>query len=118
MITGPCINEYLKALPHASHLADDRKMKLTSYRLDTGAEVAFDPKTSTKGSVYIDKVPIRLCSSGEFGKVAYYQNGTLSKPSTALERVSKYLDSQPQVYKVDVKTLEGLEKLIEWVRWA
>lgn len=112
---GSDIEAYLDALPHARQLNRDNNDYLVSYRLDTDAEVAFDPRTGDKASLFIALLPSRLLNTPGVSLVEKYPP---KNPSTALKRVSPYLDGLSTKYRVRVQNQVDLERLVEWVRWA
>jgi hypothetical protein len=114
-INGKDVEVYLNALLHASLLKRDNNDYLISYRFDTDAEIAFDPRTKNKASIFVSSLPQRLLSSQGVGAVTHYPP---EQPSTALGRVSSQLNSLTEIYRIEVKTTEALSRLIEWQRWA
>ena len=105
----------MKGLPHAELIARDNNDYLVAYRLDTGAEVAFDPRTERKGSLFVEKLPQRLLETDGVSLADTYPP---KNPSTALQRVSSNLHGLAVKYRVEVHNKKGLERLIEWVRWV
>jgi hypothetical protein len=99
--------------PTASPHHQDNNEYLVSYRFDTGAEVAFDPRTTTKCSVFVNRLPERMKS--KLGKIVQYPP---ENPSTALARVSPQLASSSHLYKVDLPSVHIAQELMAWVRWA
>lgn len=57
---GEDLRAMLDADPNAAPLEQDNNEYLVSYRFDTGAELAFDPRTTTKCSVFIARLPERM----------------------------------------------------------
>ena len=110
---GEDLRAMLDLDPTVSALQQDNNQYLVSYRFDTGAEVAFDPRTSTKCSVFIDRLPARM--KFKLGKIISYPP---ENPSTALPRVSLQLASTPQLYKVDLPSADVARELLAWIRWA
>jgi len=99
--------------PNATPLEQDNNEYLVSYRFDTGAEVAFDPRTTTKCSIFIAKFPERM--KGRLVRIVQYPP---ESPSTALARVSRQLASTHQLFKVDLPSHDAAKDLLAWVRWA
>lgn len=54
---GKDLRDLLEAHPSAKHHLSDANDYLVSYRFDTGPEVAFDPRTTKKCSVFLAKRP-------------------------------------------------------------
>ncbi|WP_461534734.1 hypothetical protein [Spongorhabdus nitratireducens] len=115
-INGKDVEEFFKRHPHAELFKRDNNDYLISYKLDTGVELAFDPRTKNKASVFIGKLPEHLINSPGFGRLTTYTPD--KKPSTALKRVSPQLDVLKEKYKIDIQTIEALSKLVEWHRTA
>ena len=109
-INGKDIEDYLNSLTYVSLLKRDNNDYLISYRLDSGAEIAFDPRTKKKASVFVGKLISKSLSSSGIGEITQYPP---KNPSTALKRVSPQLDSLPIKYKVEVQTIEALSRLID-----
>lgn len=110
---GEDLRAMLDADPHAVRLQQDNNEYLVSYRFDTGAEVAFDPRTTTKCSVFVSKLPERM--KARLGKVTCYPP---KNPSTALARVSSQLAGERQLFKIDLPTSDSARDLLTWIRWA
>jgi hypothetical protein len=110
---GQELRVILDAHPHATPHKQDNNEYLVSYRFDTGAEVAFDPRTVTKCSVFVSRFPERM--KDRLGKVTHYPP---ENPSTALARVSPQLASDPRLFKVDLPSIDAAHDLLAWVRWA
>ena len=110
---GEDLRAMLDADPNSAPLEQDNNEYLVSYRFDTGAEVAFDPRTTTKCSVFIAKLPERMKS--RLGKIVYYPP---ESPSTALARVSPHLANTRPLFKVDLPSHDAAKDLLAWVRWA
>lgn len=112
-VRGEDLRAMLDADPHAAMLNRDNNEYLVSYRFDTGAEVAFDPRTTTKCSIFVAHLPERM--KVRLGKIVHYPP---ESPSTALARVSSQLAGMKQLFKVDLPTHEVAKELLAWVRWA
>jgi hypothetical protein len=112
-MNGEDLRTLIDSIPSASHLTSDNNDYLVSYRFDTGAEVAFDPRTKNKCSLFIEKLPERM--KDRFPHIETYPP---TNPSTALRRVSSQLSSAAQVYKVDLPNMDIARELLNWVRWA
>jgi hypothetical protein len=112
-MTGEDLRGLLDKHPHAAPLKEDNNAYLVSYKFDTGAEIAFDPRTKTKCSVFIEKLPARM--QGKFPHIESYPP---TQPSTALKRVSSALSDAPTLCKVDLPNAEVASELLAWVRWA
>ena len=112
-MTGEDLRALLNSLPHATLLKADNNEYLVSYRWDTGAEVAFDPRTTTKCSLFINKLPGRMEYLFPHIERYYPEN-----PSTALKRVSTQLAEAPQLFKVDLPDQAVAARVLEWIRWA
>lgn len=110
---GEDLRAMLDADPHAVRLEQDNNEYLVSYRFDTGAEVAFDPRTTTKCSVFVSKLPERM--KDRLGKVTCYPP---ENPSTALARVSPQLAGEQQLFKIDLPSSDSARDLLTWIRWA
>lgn len=110
---GEDLRAMLDADPNAHPLGQDNNEYLVSYRFDTGAEVAFDPRTTTKCSVFVDKVPERMRS-----RLGAFKHYPPENPSTALARVSPQLASARQLFKIDLPSADVAKDLLAWVRWA
>ena len=108
-IIGKDIENHLNAISEASLLKRDNNDYLISYRLVSGKEVAFDPRTTRKASIFIGMLPSNLNEISGIGEVITYPP---KKPSTALKRVSPQLDNLPVKYKVDITSLDGLSEII------
>ena len=93
---GEDLRAMLEADPNAAFLESDNNEYLVSYRFDTGAEVAFDPRTTTKCSVFVSKLPERM--KHRLGSITHYPP---ENPSTALTRVSSQLADTRPLFKVD-----------------
>ena len=110
---GEQLRQILDAEPNAKlHLRNNNE-KLISYRFDTGAEVAFDPRTTTKCSIFVAKVPERM--RHRLGEIDHYPP---KKPSTALTRVSPQLANSQTLMKIDLPSIEVAKDLLTWIRWA
>ena len=114
-MNGNDVEKYLISLPHAKLNARDNNDYLISFQLDTGVELAFEPRTKTKVSIFVANLPVRLIATGDISLEATYPP---ESPSTALERVSSQLSELTTKHRLQVYTHQGLERLIEWVRWA
>lgn len=112
-MNGEELKNLLDSIPYAEFLKKDNNEYLISYRLDSGAEVAFDPRTSKKCSIFVDKFPNRM--SARLGDVTYYPP---VNPSTALKRVSIKLSDTHQLYKIDLPDKDVAFDLLSWIRWA
>ncbi|MFP3333398.1 hypothetical protein SB761_22045 [Pseudomonas sp. SIMBA_064] len=110
---GEELRALLDADPHAVRLKQDNNEYLVSYRFDTGAEVAFDPRTTTKCSVFVSKLPERM--KARLGKITRYPP---ESPSTALARVSPQLAGERQLFKIDLPSSDSARDLLTWIRWA
>lgn len=110
---GEDLRAMLDADPNVAPLEQDNNEYLVSYRFDTGAEVAFDPRTITKCSVFIARLPERM--KDRLGKVVHYPP---ENPSTALVRVSPSLASTRPLFKVDLPSHDAAIDLLAWIRWA
>ena len=108
-IIGKDIENYLNSISEASPLKRDNNDYLISYRLTSGKEVAFDPRTTRKASIFIGVLPENLNEISGIGEIVKYPP---QKPSTALKRVSSQLDNLSVKYKVDLTSLDGLSKII------
>ncbi|MFK0573750.1 hypothetical protein [Endozoicomonas sp.] len=109
-INGKNVEDYLNSLSCAELLERDNNDYLISFRLDSGSDIAFDPRTKTKASIFIGTLPEELLTVTGIGKVIKYPP---ENPSTALKRVSSQLDRLPIKYKVEVQTIDALHQLIE-----
>jgi hypothetical protein len=118
-LKGSEVEEYLKMCGYAEELNRDNNNYLISYRLDTGAEIAFDPRVQgiegREASLFVESLPKRLINSGLVQLAERYPP---KNPSSALRRVSHNLAELPELYRVRVINKDGLIKLVEWVRWA
>lgn len=112
-MNGEDLKELLDGHKNAKPLSEDKNLYLVSYRFDTGAEIAFDPRTTTKCSIFIEKLPERMQS--RFPHVELYPP---TRPTTALKRVSHSLASSAQIFKVDIPNTEVAIDLLNWIRWA
>lgn len=110
---GADLRSILDADPVAVRLEEDNNEYLVSYSFDTGAQVAFDPRTTTKCSVFINRLPERMIH--RLGKITHYPP---QKPSTALARVSPQLAGSRLLYKVDLPSPDAAIDLLAWFRWA
>ncbi len=106
------LEKLLTITPNVVPLASDNNDYLTSYRFDTGAEIAFDPRTTTKCSIFVDKIPERM--RYKLGKINNYNPGN---PSTALARVSPQIASATQLFKIDLPSIDVAKELLAWYRW-
>lgn len=118
-MTGSDVENYLKKCPFATILEEDNNRYLISYRLDTRAEIAFDPRVKglkgKEASIFVAHKPTRLLLTGNVNLAAEYN---LENPSTALGRVSKLLESSTNLYRIRVLNHSGLDSLVNWIRWA
>lgn len=110
---GEDLRALLDGNPNVRRLAEDNNEYLVSYRFDTGAEIAFDPRTISKCSVFVDKVPERMRS--KLGAFTHYPP---KNPSTALARVSPQLAGSRQLFRVDLPSQDVAKDLLAWIRWA
>jgi len=110
---GKELRVMLDANPHAVPPEQDNNEYLVSCRFETGAEVAFDTRTTTKCSVFISKLPERM--RARLGKVKHYPP---ENPSTALSRVSPQLASERLLFKVDLPSPDAAHDLLAWIRLA
>lgn len=112
-MNGENLRALLASNPNARHLEDDNNEYLVSYKFDTGAVVAFDPRTTTKCSLFVNKIPERMLK--HLGQVKCYGP---NKPSTALNRVAPELANSSELYKVDLPSVNIADELLRWFRWA
>lgn len=110
---GEQLRQILDADLNAKLYLRDNNEYLVSYRFDTGAEVAFDPRTTTKCSIFVAKLPERM--RDRLGEIAFYPP---KKPSTALNRVSPQLAGSETLLKIDLPSIEVAKDLLAWIRWA
>ena len=118
-MNGLDVENYLKKCSFAKPLEEDNNRYLISYRLDTGAEIAFDPRVKglkgKEASIFVAHKPTRLLHTNDISLAAEY---SAENPSTALGRVSKLLVNSPNLYRIRILNQTGLEELIRWIRWA
>lgn len=118
-MTGSEVENYLNKCPFATLLAEDNNRYLISYRLDSGAEIAFDPRVKglkgKEASIFVTHKPRRLLLTSDVNLAAEYNP---ENPSTALGRVSELLDSSTNLYRIRVLSHSGLDALVNWIRWA
>lgn len=111
---GKDLRDLLEAHPSAKHHLSDANDYLVSYRFDTGAEVAFDPRTVKKCSVFLAKrPPSDLYLSNDL--VVYMDE---DEPSTALRRVSTKLASARPLYRINLTDVVKAKQILDWVRSA
>ena len=109
-IIGKDIESYLNSITDAYLLTRDNNDYLISYRLKSGKDVAFDPRTKNKASLFIGKLPENLNESAGIGDITIYPP---KNPSTALKRVSSQLNNLSVKYRIEVHTIDALSKIIE-----
>ena len=109
-IIGKDIETYLDSIESASLLARDNNDYLISYRLKSGIDVAFDPRTKTQASLFVGALPECLNSISGLGDIKKYPP---KNPSSALKRVSTQLNNLSHKYKIEVHTIEALSAVIE-----
>lgn len=112
---GADIEKYLNSLTHATLLDRDNNDYLISFQLDTGVDVAFDPRTTGKASLFTEKIPMKLLATTS---VSINKSYPPANPSTALNRVSSQLSQAKTLYRLEIKDSIALTRLIEWIRWA
>lgn len=111
---GKDLRDLLEAHANAEHHLSDANDYLVSYRFDTGAEVAFDPRTVRKCSVFLAKKP----PAGLYHPDDLVVYKDENEPSTALRRVAIQLASTRPLYRVNLKDLNLAKELMDWVRLA
>lgn len=111
---GKDLRDLLDAHPNANHHQSDAHDYLVSYRFDTGNEVAFDPRTVKKCSVFLAKLP----PAGLYhpDDLVIYEDD--DEPSTALRRVSIQLASTRPLYRVSLTDINLAKRLLDWARSA
>ena len=112
-VHGKDLKTLLDAYPYASEFLKDNNEYLISYRFDTGVEIAFDPRTTTKCSLFSEKIPERMRH-----RLGTIKNYPPNNPSTALSRVSPQLSSANQIFKIDLPSADVARDLVSWLRWA
>ncbi len=108
VITGKFVEDFLNSQSYVSPLKRDNNDYLISYRLDNGKDIAFDPRTKKKVSIFIGKTSELVKA---IDGVSAYSND--KKPTTALKRVSIQLSDLPVKYKVPIRSLNDLKFVIE-----
>jgi hypothetical protein len=73
-MNGSDVDNYLNNFFFATLLAEDNNRYLISYRLDTGADIAFDPRvkglTGKEASIFVTHKPSRLLLTGDVKSAA------------------------------------------------